>query len=66
MEPFQQFALTDAFGFAENGEDMPLRMMYGVTMKMPAYDPFGGAMKKTQQLFIATGFGFAGLRHTFA
>jgi hypothetical protein len=33
---------------------------------MPAYDPFGGAMKKTQQLFIATGFGFAGLRHTFA
>lgn len=63
MEPFQQLALTDIFGFAENGEDMTLRMAHSVTMKMPADHPFGGAMKKIQQLFIATGFGFAGLRH---
>jgi hypothetical protein len=33
---------------------------------MSAYHPFSGAMKKIQQLFIATGFGFAVLRHKHA
>ncbi|MDR1462000.1 MAG: hypothetical protein LBI68_02530 [Azoarcus sp.] len=56
MEAFQQLALTDVCGFAKNGEDMTLRMAHSITMKMPANHPFGGAMKKIQQLFIATGF----------
>jgi hypothetical protein len=33
---------------------------------MPADQPFGGAAEKMQQLLIATGVGFAGLRHEYA